>query len=57
MADEIVPDTKNWTWVLERPCLDCGYDGPAFDVAAQTPAAQRGQFGFNNDFAALKQSP
>jgi hypothetical protein len=37
MADAIIPDTKNWTWVLERPCPDCGYDGPAFDVA--TPGA------------------
>ncbi|MDT5361962.1 MAG: uncharacterized protein QOC69_3724, partial [Mycobacterium sp.] len=26
---------------------------PAFDVKAQTAAAQRQQFGFNNDFAAL----
>jgi hypothetical protein len=33
MTGEIVPDTKNWTWVLERPCPDCLYDGPAFDVA------------------------
>ena len=38
MADEIVPDTKNWTWVLERPCPDCGYDGPAFDVAVSGAA-------------------
>ena len=22
----ITPDTKNWTWVLERPCADCGFD-------------------------------
>ena len=22
----IVPDTKNWTWVIERPCPECGYD-------------------------------
>jgi DinB family protein len=22
----IVPDTKNWTWVLERPCPECGMD-------------------------------
>jgi DinB superfamily len=22
----IDPDTKNWTWVLERPCPDCGFD-------------------------------
>ncbi|MCW2495674.1 DinB family protein [Jatrophihabitans sp.] len=20
------PDDKDWTWVLERPCPDCGYD-------------------------------
>jgi hypothetical protein len=22
----IVPDTKDWTWVLERPCTECGFD-------------------------------
>ena len=22
----IEPDTKNWTWVLERPCPECGFD-------------------------------
>ena len=22
----IVPDTKDWTWVVERPCPDCGFD-------------------------------
>ena len=22
----IVPDTKDWTWVLERPCDECGFD-------------------------------
>ncbi|OLF16468.1 DinB family protein [Actinophytocola xanthii] len=21
------PDTKDWTWVIERPCPECGYDG------------------------------
>lgn len=21
----ITPDTKDWTWVLERPCRDCGF--------------------------------
>lgn len=33
----IVPDTKNWTWVLTRRCPDCGYDGSTYlcrDVAA-----------------------
>jgi hypothetical protein len=32
----IIPDTKNWTWVLERPCPDCGFDASSFsclDVA------------------------
>ncbi|MGW4893410.1 DinB family protein [Kitasatospora sp. NPDC004240] len=27
--DGITPDTKDWTWVLERPCPDCGLDTPA----------------------------
>src|SRR4051794_35516298 len=22
----VPPDTKDWTWVLERPCPECGYD-------------------------------
>ena len=22
----ITPDTNDWTWVLERPCPDCGFD-------------------------------
>jgi hypothetical protein len=33
MADDIVPDDKNWTWVLERRCGDCGFDAPSFAVA------------------------
>ncbi|MBX7433708.1 PhoX family phosphatase [Mycobacterium sp. Y57] len=32
-------------------------DAPAFDVDNQTGAAQRGQFGFNNDFAGLLPIP
>jgi hypothetical protein len=27
----IVPDDKNWTWVLERACPDCGFDAGSFD--------------------------
>lgn len=30
----IVPDGKNWTWVLERRCPDCGFDAGAFDPSA-----------------------
>jgi hypothetical protein len=33
MADDIVPDDKDWTWVLERPCDECGFDARALDVA------------------------
>jgi DinB superfamily len=28
----IEPDTKNWTWVLERPCPDCSFDAASIDV-------------------------
>jgi hypothetical protein len=24
--DDLEPDTKDWTWVLDRPCPDCGFD-------------------------------
>lgn len=23
---DIVPDDKDWTWVLQRPCPECGFD-------------------------------
>jgi hypothetical protein len=26
VAASITPDTKDWTWVLRRPCPDCGFD-------------------------------
>ena len=25
----ITPDTKNWTWVLDRSCPECGFDAAA----------------------------
>ena len=27
----IEPDLKDWTWVLERPCPECGFAGSAVD--------------------------
>ncbi|MET1132246.1 MAG: DinB family protein [Aeromicrobium sp.] len=40
----IIPDTKDWTWVLERACEECGFDPAAVDpprageeVAAMVP--------------------
>lgn len=29
----IIPETKSWTWVIERPCTECG-----FDAASLAPA-------------------
>ena len=40
--DGIEPDTKDWTWVLDRPCEQCGFDPaqvPAQEVAAALMAA------------------
>lgn len=28
----IIPDDKNWTWVIDRVCDECGYDSAAVDV-------------------------
>lgn len=27
----IVPDTKDWTWVLNSPCSECGFDASSVD--------------------------
>ncbi|MGK8505340.1 DinB family protein [Nocardia asiatica] len=36
----IVPDVKDWTWVLERPCPQCGFDAAATAYEA-VPALTR----------------
>ena len=38
----VEPDTKDWTWVLARPCPECGLD------AAAVPAGQVAQRGRDN---------
>ncbi|GAA5149722.1 hypothetical protein GCM10023340_25490 [Nocardioides marinquilinus] len=35
---DVEPDTKDWTWVLDRPCPDCGYDAATVDLADVGPA-------------------
>ncbi len=30
---DITPDTKDWTWVLERPCAECGFDAAVVEPA------------------------
>ena len=29
----IEPDTKDWTWVLDKPCPECGYDAAVVEPA------------------------
>ncbi|MDM7890814.1 DinB family protein [Curtobacterium caseinilyticum] len=47
----IEPDTKNWTWVIEAACPDCGFDGAALafrdvpTVIAENAAAWPEQLG------------
>jgi hypothetical protein len=36
VENDIAPDTKDWTWVLERPCPECGFD-PARVAVADLP--------------------
>jgi len=31
-AMAIVPDTKNWTWVLDEVCPECGFDAAGVDL-------------------------
>jgi hypothetical protein len=30
---DIEPDAKDWTWVLDRPCPECGYDAESVGLA------------------------
>ncbi len=30
----LTPDTKDWTWVITRPCPQCGYDAASVDPAS-----------------------
>jgi len=46
----IVPDTKNWTWVLDRPCPECAFDastrtGPMVPGLVRANAADWKRFG------------
>ena len=36
----IVPDDKDWTWVLERPCPECGFDVSAVPPASVAPLSR-----------------
>jgi SAM-dependent methyltransferase len=32
MSELVEPDTKDWTWVLDEPCPDCGFEAAAVTV-------------------------
>jgi hypothetical protein len=34
----IVADTKNWTWVIDRPCPECGFDAREYGDEDIAPA-------------------
>jgi hypothetical protein len=57
----IEPDTKDWTWVLERPCPECGYDAGRVrpeDLAELVHENTRGWFGaLDGSDAARRPSP
>ncbi|OCI29737.1 DinB family protein [Oerskovia enterophila] len=36
----ITPDTKDWTWVLERPCPECGFVSSSVDPDQVGPAVR-----------------
>jgi hypothetical protein len=37
----IVADTKNWTWVIGRPCPECGYDSSEHTDAGMSADIRR----------------
>lgn len=57
----VTPETKDWTWVLARPCPDCGLDTRALDhsgIPALTRASAAGwQPVLAGDKAADRPSP
>ena len=46
MVEQPEPDTKDWTWVLERACPECGFDSgaPARDELAGLAVVIGGQW-------------
>ncbi|WP_402462996.1 DinB family protein [Isoptericola aurantiacus] len=34
VPEAVAPDTKDWTWVIERPCPECGFEPDGLDPLA-----------------------
>jgi len=41
MADVLIPDDRDWTWVLDRPCPECGFVASEFDPRSAGDALRR----------------
>lgn len=41
MTDALIPDDRDWTWVLERACPECGFDATRFEPASTGDALRR----------------
>ncbi|MGA8679551.1 MAG: DinB family protein [Acidimicrobiales bacterium] len=58
----IVPETKDWTWVIERPCPECGFDATSIPsetvprLLRETAAAWQAVLG-EGDAPALRSRP
>ena len=44
--EPITPENKDWTWVLERPCPECGFDGSTVDRKALGTAIRENAAGW-----------
>ena len=48
----IEPDTKDWTWVLDAPCPECGFDARVFTDADLAPTVEANARGWRVALAA-----
>lgn len=48
----IEPDTKDWTWVLDAPCPECGFDAGVFTRADLAPTVEANALGWVRVLAA-----
>lgn len=46
------PDAKDWTWVLDRPCPDCGFVAAEYDMAGLVDLVRATTPGYLNALAA-----
>lgn len=47
----LVPDEKDWTWVLERVCPECNVDVRTFDIAEVGPLIRANAEAFSSELS------